>query len=392
MTRRHFLATGAAAALATQLPAAEPKLRVAIIGHTGKGDYGHGVHTMWLTLPETEIAGVSDPDPKGLEGALAKLKVSAGFADYRELLAKTKPDLVAICPRQVGEHRELALAAADSGAKGIYMEKPFCRTLGEADEIIAACEKSGVKLALAHRNRYQPTLPVIARMLQEGALGRLLEVRARGKEDARGGCVDLWVLGSHVLNVALVFTGAPLACSGSLLKDGQPATPADVVAGAEDLGPVAGNAVHARFDTASGVPIFFDSIANAGDKAAGFGLQLIGTKGIIDFRIDSTPIAHLVPGNPFQPAKDPRPWIPITTAGPGAPEPIADLKTEVSNHQLAGRDLIAAIREHRQPLCSAADARLTVEMITAIFASHVKGGAQVPFPLAEKANPLGAWK
>jgi predicted dehydrogenase len=347
---------------------------------------------MWLSLPETEIVGVSDPDPKGLEGALAKLKVTAGFADYRELLAKTKPDIVAICPRQVGEHREIAVAAADSGAKGIYMEKPFCRSLAEADEIIAACEKRGVKLAVAHRNRYQPTLPVISKMLQDGALGHLLEIRGRGKEDARGGCVDLWVLGSHELNVALVFAGAPTACSAVLLKDAQPATPADVVAGAEDLGPVAGNALHARFETASGVPIFFDSIANAGDKAAGFGLQLIGTKGIIDFRIDSTPIAHLVPGNPFQPAKDPRPWIPITTAGPGAPEPIATLKTDVSNHLLPGRDLIAAIRENRQPLCSAADARQTIEMITAVFASHIKGGASVSFPLAQKENPLAAWK
>src|ERR1700759_5176166 len=79
MTRRHFLATSAAAALSTQISAAEPKLRVAVIGHTGKGDYGHGLNTMWLTLPETEIVGVSDPDPKGLAGALAKLKVSAGF-------------------------------------------------------------------------------------------------------------------------------------------------------------------------------------------------------------------------------------------------------------------------------------------------------------------------
>lgn len=392
MTRRHFLATSAAAALASQLRAAEPKLRVAVIGHTGKGDYGHGLNTMWLTLPETEIVGVSDPDPKGLEGALAKLKVSAGFADYRELLAKTKPDIVAICPRQVGEHRDLALAAAESGARGIYMEKPFCRSLGEADEIIAACEKHGVKLALAHRNRYQPTLPVIAQMLQEGILGRLLEIRGRGKEDARGGCVDLWVLGSHVLNLAVVFSGAPTACTGTLLKDGKPATPAEVVAGAEDLGPVAGNAVHARFDTASGVPIFFDSIANAGDKAAGFGLQLIGTKGLIDFRIDSTPIAHLVPGNPFLPGNDSRPWIPITTAGPGKPEPIATLKTDVANHQLPGRDLIAAIRENRPPLCSAADARLTLEMITAVFDSHVKGGASVAFPISTKENPLAAWK
>src|SRR5206468_12082759 len=109
MTRRHFLCTAAASTLAFGARAAEPRLRVAVIGHTGKGDYGHGLNTMWLSMPETEIVGVADADATGLAGALKKLKVTAGFADYRELLAKTKPDIVAVCPRQAGEHRDMAL-------------------------------------------------------------------------------------------------------------------------------------------------------------------------------------------------------------------------------------------------------------------------------------------
>ncbi len=111
----------------------------------------------------------------------------------------------------MGLHRDMVLAAAESGARGIYLEKPFCRTLAEADQIIAACERRGVKLALAHRNRYHPTLPVVARMVKDGAIGRLLELRGRGKEDQRGGLEDLWTLGSHVLNVAVTLAGPPPA-------------------------------------------------------------------------------------------------------------------------------------------------------------------------------------
>jgi predicted dehydrogenase len=391
MNRRHFLATTLATSLAFAARAAEERrLRVAVIGHTGKGGYGHGLDVMWLKVPETEIVGVADADAKGLEAALKKLKVERGFADYRQMIAETKPDIVVVGPRELAEHRDMAMAAIEGGARGIYMEKPFCRTLAEADEIIAACEKRGVKLGLAHRNRYNPVLPVLDQVIKDGTIGRLLEIRARGKEDARGGSLDLWVLGSHVLNLAVYFAGAPLACTAAVLQDGKPITRADVKEGGEGVGPLAGNEVHARFETERGVPVFFESVANAGDRTAGFGVQLIGTKGLIDLRMDTLPIAHLLPGSPFQPVKEPRTWTPITTAGVGQPEPITDIKDQVMQHLIPARDLIAAMRDNREPLCSARDGRVLVEMIAAIFESQRLNGQRVTFPLKSRANPLAS--
>lgn len=390
MNRRQFLLTTAAASLAFGARAAEPnrKWRVVIIGN--KGNYGHSLDSMWLNVPETEVVAAADADPKTLEATLKKLNIPEGFADYHDI-GKAKPDLVAIGPA-MGLHRDMVLAAAESGARGIYLEKPFCRTLAEADDIIAACEKHGVKLALAHRNRQHPTLAVVTRLLKEGTIGRLLELRGRGKEDRRGGLEDLWTLGSHILNLAVYFAGKPLACSAVVMQDGRPVTPADVSREKEDFGPLAGNQVHARFDMETGVPCYFDSLQEAGDTKAGFGLQLIGTKGLIDIRIDQTPLAHLVPGNPFQPTKVPRPWVPITTAGAGEPEPIADLGKQVMSHASGARDLIAAIQENRQPLCSGVDGRVTVEMITAALASHVRHGERVALPLPGVDNPLASWR
>ena len=304
------------------------------------------------------------------------------------MLAEVKPDIVAIGMRHADQHREVALAAAASGARGIYMEKPFCRTPAEADEIVAACEQKNVKLALAHRNRWHPALPAIDKLVKADAIGRLLELRARGKEDPRGGSLDLWVLGSHLLNLLNYFGGQPLGCSATVLQAGKPITRADVKDGAEGLGPLAGNEVHARFDMERGVPAYLDSVANAGDRAAGFGLQLIGTKGIIDLRVDQDPVAHYLAGNPFRPVKDPRVWVPISSAGIGQPEPVADMGRQVMAHLVGGRDLMAAIRENRQPLCSARDGRTTVEMIAAVFESHRLQGQRVAFPLAARDNPL----
>jgi predicted dehydrogenase len=393
MNRRHFLGTtlGAGLSLASYVGAAERKLCVAVIGHTGRGNYGHGLDVVWLALPEVELVAVADADSKGLAAALKRLNLAKGYADYRVMLTETKPDIVAIAPRFVDEHRDMALAAITAGARGIYCEKPFCRSPAEADEIVAACEKNNVKFAVAHRNRYHPAIAAVDKLLKEGAIGKLLEMRARGKEDQRGGGLDLWVLGAHLFNLMNYFGGQPLACTATVLQGGKPATRADVQDGAEGVGPLAGNEVHARFELECGVPAFFDSVQNAGDKAAGFGVQLIGTKGVIDFRVDTEPFVHLLPGGALHPQKEPRTWSPISSAGPGQPEPIADLAKQVTSHQLAAQDLLAALRENRTPLCDANAARTTIEMICAVFESHRLGSQRVTFPLKTRENPLTKW-
>lgn len=368
-----------------------PHRKVCVIGHTGRGNFGHDLDSVWLKLPEIEIAGVADADPVGLAKELAKLKLDAakGFADYRAMLEALRPELVAVCPRHADQHRDMILAAIRAGARGIYVEKPLCRTPAEADEIRAACEKSGVKIAVAHRNRYHPVMDEIRHLIEGGNIGRVLEIRGRGKEDRRGGAEDLWVLGSHVLNLTQYFGGVPVSCSAVLLRDSRPVTAADVVEGAEGLGPLAGNEVHARFELASGVMGYFDSIASDG-KSSGFGLQIIGTEGIIQVSCDRDPIAHFVPGNPFVPGKEARPWIPITSMGPGVEEsPEArDEVVRVQNHVAPVTDLLAACDENRSPLCGLEEGALTVEMVCAVFESHRQGGRQVPIPLQERGNAL----
>ena len=131
------------------------KYRVAIIGNTGRGNYGHGLDTVWLGQPNCEIVGVADADAKGRAAAAKRLQAPQTFGDYRDLLDRTMPDVVSIAPRWIDQHHEMVLAAAERGIH-IYMEKPMCRSPLEADEMIAACEANNVKLALAHPTRYSP--------------------------------------------------------------------------------------------------------------------------------------------------------------------------------------------------------------------------------------------
>ncbi len=395
MDRRQFAAVSAGLVVGAHA-SGQPESNsfpVAVIGHTGRGDYGHGLDTVWKRIPGASIVAVADANPTGRQKELQKLGLddAAGYADYREMLAKQTPWIVAVCPRHVDQHRDMVLAAIESGAKGIYVEKPFVRTPREADQVLAACAEHGAKVAVAHRNRYHPVIKVIADLIEEKRIGRVLEIRGRGKGDRRGGGEDLWVLGSHVLNMITVLAGKPQSCSAVLMQDGRSVTKQDVREGAEGLGPLAGNELHARFLFEDGLTVYFDSVANDGTANHGFGLQIIGSEGTIVIQADRNPLAYLIPGNPFQRRDAGSRWLPITSGGVDVAEPNPELIRRVEHHDVAATDLVQAIRENREPLCSAAEATLTVEMICGVFESHRQGGAAVTFPLAERDHPLLAF-
>ncbi len=192
MNRRTFLSSSTAVIAFPHISyATDKKLRVGIIGHTGRGNYGHGLDTVWMNLPGTEIVAVADANQAGLASAKKRLKTTKGFIEYHAMLKETRPDIVAVCPRHADQHHDMSLAAIEAGAKGIYVEKPFMRTPAEVDSLAAACKKYGAKIAIAHRNRWHPMLAVIDQFIKDGQLGKILEIRGRGKGDRRGGSEDL---------------------------------------------------------------------------------------------------------------------------------------------------------------------------------------------------------
>jgi len=75
------------------------KYRVGIIGSTGKGDYGHGIDTVWKEIPQTEVIAVADDHAGGRAQAVQKTGAQRAYADYREMLDKEKLDIVAVALR-----------------------------------------------------------------------------------------------------------------------------------------------------------------------------------------------------------------------------------------------------------------------------------------------------
>jgi predicted dehydrogenase len=200
--------------------------------------------------------------------------------------------------------------------------------------------------------------------------------------DRRGGGEDLWVLGCHVFNLFHYFGGEPKSCAGIVLQDGRPATKDDIVDGAEGLGPLAGNEIHASWLLAKGILGSYATFTNDGSNKNGYAISI---------HIDRDPIAWLSRGNAFDPSSRNTPRIPITSAGLGKEETRSEVIAGVHDHTLAIRDLIEAVDQDRKPLCDAHQGAVTVEMICGVFESHRQRGARVPLPLAERDHPLSKY-
>jgi predicted dehydrogenase len=387
--RRSFLLQSIALSSAPFLLRAKLKkgYRVGVIGHTGRGNFGHGLDSVWKLHPQTTISGIADADPNGLKRARAKLKEGKTYTDYHEMLEQERPDIVAVCPRHVDQRVSMIEAACEFGAKGIYVEKPFARSLKECDLIKQACVKSGTKLAVAHRNRYHPALPIAKKLISEGLLGKVVALRGRGKEDHRGGSEDLWVLGTHIFDLFHAFAGKPLTCSAEIRKEGKLVEKRDIQDGAEGLGPLAGDEVHSRWRMENGWTATFDSIKGHGTQEAGFGLQVIGNNGVLDIRCDREPLFYFLKGSPWNPRSKNREWSLLTSNGLGNEE-TKNVKATVHNHLSAIRDLVNCVELDEQPKCGLEEATGTISFVSSIFESHRLGGKQVTLPLKTRSNPL----
>jgi predicted dehydrogenase len=351
--------------------------RVAVIGRTGRGNYGHGLDVVWKLLPQTRIAAVADDNPAGLTAAAERLGTRAAYADYRKMLAEERPDIVAVASRWADAHCDMVLAAAEHHAS-VYLEKPMARTPAEADRMIAACDSAHVKLAVAHQMRVSPMLDLARQRLAEGVIGQLQEMRGRGKEDRRAGGEDLIVLGTHVFDLMRQFGGDPQWAFGRVTREGRDITRADVSEGPEGLGPIAGDAISGTFAFAGGVTGYFGSKKSDEASGARFGLDLYGSRGVMSIRAGMEPEVRI--------ATSPK-WVGEwqRLALPGNPPP---RDTNAANRDVAA-DLLEAIARDRPPLASGHHARWTLEMALSLYASQRTGG-RVRFPLERRDHPLTA--
>ncbi|MBI2424561.1 MAG: Gfo/Idh/MocA family oxidoreductase [Candidatus Hydrogenedentes bacterium] len=143
--------------------------------------------------PQVEIVGVCDPDRDAMRGATEKFSLSDSqvFTDADACIEAARPDFVILCPA-TARHGEWTERAA---AHGVHMlvEKPFAANLAEADRMIAAADRAGVRLAINWPLAWHASHRTAKRLVDEGTVGEVIEVHHYG-----GNRGPLWHLADKV--------------------------------------------------------------------------------------------------------------------------------------------------------------------------------------------------
>jgi predicted dehydrogenase len=134
--------------------------------------YGHA--PVYRAVSRTTLVAGAEPDA-GRRHAFAdrwQLPSEQVYADYREMLARERLDVVSIaCPTPL--HAEIALAAVAAGVRAIFLEKPVASSLVDADRVVAACRAANIPLAINHTRRGDPLYRRARRLIDEGVIGDL---------------------------------------------------------------------------------------------------------------------------------------------------------------------------------------------------------------------------
>lgn len=190
--------------------------RIAIIGLGGVADRIH--IPACRAVEGVEIAGACETHEETRRRMAEKFGLRAVYRDAAELLASERPDAV-IIGTPPDSHYELCLAALEHGAH-VFCEKPFMRSLEEADGVIAAARERRLLVAVNNQYRYMPIYSRTRERLTRGDFGRLYFLQcwqqmfhppAVEKAPWRAALKrsTLYEFGTHALDLICSFFGAP---------------------------------------------------------------------------------------------------------------------------------------------------------------------------------------
>ncbi len=118
---------------------------------------------------------ICDLDDEKLRRAQNEHRIAGVYKEIDEVLDSDKIDAVDIAlPHQM--HEPIAIKAAGKG-KHITLIKPIARTLEEADNLIAAAKKAGVKLMITEGTWFSPGAIKARELIDEGVIGEVFMIR-----------------------------------------------------------------------------------------------------------------------------------------------------------------------------------------------------------------------
>lgn len=167
MKRRELLSMPAA--LAAQIPGADNRLRGAVIGSGGRGQF----LTAQFKELGVEMAAVCDVYAPNLEAGLRQASAGAkSYTDYRRLLEDKSLDLVIVATPDHW-HARMTIDAVQAG-KDVYVEKPMAHTIEEGFAIMKATRGSRRVVQVGTQRRSSPFFQEARRLMGDTGNVRLV--------------------------------------------------------------------------------------------------------------------------------------------------------------------------------------------------------------------------
>lgn len=181
------------------------------------GMSGSIFHAPFLKVsPRFHLSAVLERTKNLSETLFPEIKI---YRDVDSLLSDSSVELVVInTPNYT--HYDYALKALKAG-KHIVVEKPFTVTVLEGENLKRLAEKNNRVLTVYHNRRYDSDFRTIQKVLKSRKLGEIVEAEFRfdryrlkpgkkvHKETPGPGTGNLYDLGSHLIDQALVLFGWP---------------------------------------------------------------------------------------------------------------------------------------------------------------------------------------
>jgi len=150
------------------------------IGFIGVGGIANARHLPWYAeIPAAEITALCDLDEEALAATAEKYDVPEGncYTDYRDMVARADLDAVEVCtPNHL--HAAPTIAALEAG-KHVLCQKPMASRMEDAEQMVAAAERTGNKLGIIYMQRFNPVTMHAAKMIELGLIGQPTSIRGR---------------------------------------------------------------------------------------------------------------------------------------------------------------------------------------------------------------------
>jgi predicted dehydrogenase len=272
------------------------------IGMLGYGFMGRAHSNALRQIPSTFWPGACRPELVGISGrtesSVREAATRYGFAgyttDWADLVADERIDVFDnVGPDET--HVEPTLAAIAAG-KHVIVEKPLALTAADAERLLEAAERAGVKHLTCFNYRFMPAVRLARDLIAGGELGELHQVRFRYSQEWRtdpdaqlpSGAGALTIIGCHAIDQARFLVGEIAGVSGRFAS---PVTTPERRHGGEPVEPDDTVAILAEF--ADGLVGTIDaSLVSPGRKNM-LGWEINGSKGSVHWSLEQLNHLHV---------------------------------------------------------------------------------------------------